>query len=179
MKRITILLEVLLCASLGLWAQQAGTAKEPTGSPKAEAGNKTAKLPAANMGAYTPDKLQWGTAPDVLPAGSQLAVVEGDPTKPGPYTMRLKMPAGYKIAPHHHARREHVTVMSGEFKVGMGDKFDESKMNSFSPGSFAWLEPSVHHYAMAATESVIQLHGTGPWEIIYINPSDDPRKAKK
>jgi quercetin dioxygenase-like cupin family protein len=132
-----------------------------------------------DMGAYTLDRLQWGAAPDVLPAGSQLAVIEGDPTKPGPYTMRLKMPASYKIAPHHHARREHVTVMSGEFKVGMGDKFDETKMNSFSPGSFAWLEPSVHHYAMAGSDCVIQLHGTGPWEIIYINPSDDPRKTKK
>src|SRR5215472_9628954 len=144
MKRVTIALELVLCASVGLWAQQAGIAKESKSSPKAAAEEKTAaKQPAPNMGAYTPEKLQWGAAPDVLPAGSQLAVVEGDPTKPGPYTMRLKMPAGYKIAPHHHARREHVTVMSGEFKGGMGDKFDESKMNSFSSGSFAWLEPAV------------------------------------
>jgi quercetin dioxygenase-like cupin family protein len=179
MKRLTIVLQLLLCFSVGLWAQKAGRTKESK-APKAATGEKTAaKQSADNMGAYTPDKLQWGPAPQVLPAGSQLAVVEGDPTKSGPYTMRLKMPAGYKIAPHHHARREHVTVMSGEFKVGMGDKFDESKMNSFSPGSFAWLEPAVHHYAMAATESVIQLHGTGPWEIIYINPSDDPRNVKK
>jgi len=129
--------------------------------------------------AYTPDKLRWGPAPDVLHSGAQLAVVEGDPTKSGPYTMRLKMPLGYKIAPHHHARREHVTVMSGDFKVGMGDKFDESRMNWFSAGSFAWLDPAVHHYAMAESGSTIQLHGMGPWEIIYINPSDDPRKTKK
>jgi hypothetical protein len=60
--------------------------------------------------------------------------------------------------------------------IGMGDKFDESKMNTFSSGSFAWLAPTVHHYAMAGSETVIQLHGTGPWEIVYINPSDDPRK---
>jgi quercetin dioxygenase-like cupin family protein len=182
MKRVINLLILFLCASMSLWAQQPGTAKEAKGTPaghKAATGEKAKQPAAANMGAYTPDKLQWGPAPDVLAPGAQLAVVEGDPTKPGPYTMRLKMPAGYKISPHHHARREHVTVMSGEFKVGMGDKFDESKMNSFSAGSFAWLEPAVHHYAMASTETVIQLHGTGPWEIVYINPSDDPRKAKK
>jgi quercetin dioxygenase-like cupin family protein len=171
MKTTTTIL-VLLCASLCLWAWQpiAGSAYGPAGQKGSD---------ASNMAAYTPDKLQWGPAPDVLPAGAQLAVVEGDPTKPGPYTMRLKMPAGYKIPPHHHARREHVTVESGEFKVGMGDQFDESKMSSFTAGSFAWLDPTVHHYAMAATDTVIQLHGTGPWEIIYINSSDDPRKSKK
>jgi hypothetical protein len=69
---------------------------------------------------------------------------------------------------HHHARREHVTVISGAFKVGMGDSFDAGKMNEFAPGSFAYLEPTVHHYAMAKGETVIQLHGTGPWEIVYV-----------
>jgi quercetin dioxygenase-like cupin family protein len=172
MNRARIVL-LLVCASGWLWAQQPGK------STTTGAGTSQKATSAANMGVYTPDKLQWGPAPDVLPAGAQLAVVEGDPMKPGPYTMRLKMPAGYKIAPHHHARREHVTVVSGEFKVGMGDKFDESMMNTFSSGSFAWLAPTVHHYAMAGPETVIQLHGTGPWEIVYINPSDDPRKTKK
>ena len=93
--------------------------------------------------------------------------------------MRLKMPDGYKIPPHHHLRREHVTVISGAFKVGMGDSFDAEKMNEFAPGSFAYLEPTVHHYAMAKGETVIQLHGTGPWEIKYVNPADDPRHGAK
>lgn len=86
------------------------------------------------------------------------------------------MPSGYKIPPHHHHAREHVTVISGEFLVGMGDKFDEGKMSSFSPGAFAYLEPTVHHYAMAKGDTVIQLHGQGPWQIIYINPADNPQK---
>ena len=86
------------------------------------------------------------------------------------------MPAGYRIPPHFHMRREHVTVVSGNLKVGMGDKFDEGAMNSFSPGSFAYLEPQTHHYAMADGETVIQLHGIGPWGIKYVNASDDPRK---
>jgi len=124
---------------------------------------------------YTPDAIHWGAAPNALPSGAQLAVLEGDPTKPGAYTMRLKMSDGYKIPPHHHLHREHVTVISGTFKVGMGDSFDEGKMNEFAPGSFAYLEPTAHHYAMAKGETVIQLHGAGPWEIKYVNPADDPR----
>jgi quercetin dioxygenase-like cupin family protein len=136
-----------------------------------------AQKSAEHVKTYTPDAIQWGAAPDALPPGAQLAVLEGNPMKPGPYTMRLKMPDGYKIPPHHHLRREHVTVVSGTFKVGMGDQFDEGKMNEFAPGSFAYLEPTVHHYASAKGESVIQLHGSGPWEIRYVNPEDDPRKS--
>ena len=132
---------------------------------------------AEHVKTYSPDAIQWGAAPDALPPGAQLAVLEGDPTKPGSYTMRLKMPDGYKILPHHHLRREHVTVVSGAFKVGMGDQFDEGKMQEFAPGSFAYLEPTVHHYASAKGETVIQLHGTGPWEIHYVKPTDDPRKG--
>lgn len=126
---------------------------------------------------FAANDLNWGPAPAVLPAGAKLAVLEGNPMQPGPYTMRLQMPGGYKIAPHHHHAREHVTVISGEFLVGMGDKFDESKMKSFSPGAFAYLDPAVHHYAMAKGETVIQLHGQGPWQIIYVNPADNPQKA--
>ena len=92
--------------------------------------------------------------------------------------MRLKMPDGYRIPPHSHPRVEHVTVISGTAKVGMGDTFDESKMNSFAAGSFAAIEPGVHHYAMASGETIIQLHGMGPWAINYANPNDDPRKKK-
>jgi hypothetical protein len=72
-----------------------------------------------------------------------------------------------------------VTVISGAFKVGMGDSFETGKMSEFAPGSFAYLEPTVHHYAMAKGETVIQLHGIGPWEIVYVNPADDPRHSAK
>jgi quercetin dioxygenase-like cupin family protein len=138
-----------------------------------------AQKPDEHVKTYTPDALNWSAAPDALPAGAQLAVLEGNPMGPGAYTMRLKMPGDYKIPPHHHARREHVTVISGAFKVGMGDTFDAGKMNEFPAGSFAYLEPTVHHYAMAKGETVIQLHGTGPWEIKYVNPADDPRHGAK
>jgi quercetin dioxygenase-like cupin family protein len=88
------------------------------------------------------------------------------------------MPAGYKIAPHWHPLRENVTVISGTFKLGMGDQFDESKMMAVSAGSFAYLDPSMHHYAMAVDEVVIQIHGMSPVQFNYINPNDDPSRKK-
>jgi mannose-6-phosphate isomerase-like protein (cupin superfamily) len=155
---------------LGLLAAVA----QKKGGPAGASGQ--ASKPADQVKTYSGSDLNWGPAPAVLPAGAKLAVLEGNPMQSGPYTMRLQMPAGYKIPPHHHHAREHVTVISGEFLVGMGDKFDESKMNSFSSGAFAYLEPTMHHYAMAKGETVIQLHGQGPWQIIYVNPADNPQK---
>jgi hypothetical protein len=127
---------------------------------------------------FTPDAVPFGPAPAFIPPGAQLAVLEGNPmANSGDYTVRLKMPAGYKIAPHWHPQRENVTVISGTFKVGMGDKFDESKMGSFPAGSFAFLDPDMHHYAMASGPVVVQIHGSAPVQFNYVNPSDDPSKA--
>jgi quercetin dioxygenase-like cupin family protein len=129
--------------------------------------------------AFTPDTIQWGPPPPFVAQGAQFAVVEGDPTAEGSnYTVRLKMPAGYRIAPHWHPLRENVTVISGTFKVGMGDTFDTGKMASFPAGSFAYLDPDMHHYAMAATDVVVQIHGKAPVQFNYINPQDDPSKKK-
>jgi len=127
--------------------------------------------------AFTPDQIKYGPPPPFVAAGAQLAVLEGDPTaSTGDFTIRLKMPDGYKIAPHWHPKRENVTVVSGSFKVGMGDKFDESKMNNFAAGSFAYLDPEMHHYAMASGPTVVQVHGMSPLQFNYVNPADDPSK---
>lgn len=127
--------------------------------------------------AFTPDQVKFGPAPASLPAGAQLAVLEGNPAADtGDFTVRLKMPDGYKIAPHWHPKRENVTIVSGSFKVGMGDKFDESKMMDFPAGSFAYLDPDMHHYARASGETVVQIHGMSPLQINYVNPGDDPSK---
>jgi quercetin dioxygenase-like cupin family protein len=127
--------------------------------------------------AFTPDTVQWGPPPPFVAPGAQFAVLEGDPTaSSGNYTVRLKMPAGYRIAPHWHPLRENVTVISGTFKVGMGDTFNADKMGSFPAGSFAYLDPDMHHYAMAASDVVVQIHGTAPVQFNYINPKDDPSK---
>lgn len=126
---------------------------------------------------FTPDQVKWGPVPAFVAPGAQLAVLEGDPTaSSGDFTVRLKMPSGYKIAPHWHPKRENVTVISGSFKVGMGDKFDQNKMTAFGPGSFAYLDPDMHHYAMSSGETVVQVHGMSPLQFNYVNPADDPSK---
>ena len=132
---------------------------------------------AQEKNAFTPDTIQWAPAPPFLTAGAQLAVLEGNPAgTTGDYTVRLKMPDGYRIAPHWHPLRENVTVISGNFKVGMGDTFEVDKMATFPPGSFAYLDPNMHHYAMAAGEVTIQIHGASPLQINYVHPEDDPGK---
>jgi mannose-6-phosphate isomerase-like protein (cupin superfamily) len=135
--------------------------------------------PSLAQNAFTPDQVKFGPVPPFLPPGAQLAVLEGDPmAASGDFTIRIKMPDGYKIAPHTHPHRENVTVLSGTLKVGMGDQFDASKMMSFGPGSFAYLDPTVHHYAAASGETVIQIHGQSPAQFNYINPADDPTPKK-
>jgi hypothetical protein len=127
--------------------------------------------------AFTPQTIPWGPPPPFVNPGAQLAVIEGNPgASSGDYTVRLKMPDGYRIAPHWHPQRENVTVISGTFKVGMGDVFDKDKMAPFPAGSFAFLDPSMHHYAMASGEVIVQVHGTAPLQFNYVNPKDDPSK---
>ena len=129
--------------------------------------------------AFTPEQIKYGPPPPFVAPGAQLAVLEGDPTaSTGDFTIRLKMPDGYRIAPHYHPARENVTVLSGTLKVGMGDQFDASKMMSFGAGSFAYLDPSMHHYAAASGETVVQIHGMSPAKFNYINPADDPTPKK-
>jgi hypothetical protein len=138
-----------------------------------------AHSPAHEKNTFTPDTIVWGQAPPFLLPGAQLAVLEGDPSAPsGDYTVRLKMPGGYRIAPHWHPQRENVTIISGTFKVGMGDTFDEAKMGAFPAGSFAYLDPSMHHYAMASGDVVVQVHGAAPLQFNYVNADDDPSKKK-
>ena len=134
---------------------------------------------AAEKNAFTPADIPYGPAPAFVAPGAQLAVLEGNPgASSGDYTVRLKMPAGYRIAPHWHPQRENVTVISGTFKVGMGDQFNESAMGTFPAGSFAYLDPDMHHYAMATGEVVVQVHGTAPLQFNYVNPADDPSRNK-
>jgi hypothetical protein len=124
--------------------------------------------------AFTPDTIPWGPAPPFLAPGAQFAVLEGDPTaSSGDYTVRLKMPDGYRIAPHFHPLRENVTVISGTFKLGMGDVFTTNKMTAFIAGSFAFLDPNMHHFAMACGETIVQVHGSSPLQFNFVNSADD------
>lgn len=139
-----------------------------------------AALPAPpTPNAFTNDQIQFGPVPPFLAPGAQLAVLEGDPgASTGDFTVRLKMPDGYKIAPHWHPKRENVTVISGNFRVGMGDSWDDSKMMTFGAGSFAYMDPEMHHYAMASGPVIVQVHGISPFQFHYVNPNDDPSNKK-
>jgi quercetin dioxygenase-like cupin family protein len=123
-----------------------------------------------------PGAITWGAAPAVLPPGAKAAVLEGDPAKPGAFRLRLWMPAGYTIPPHFHPVTEHVTVVQGTFLVGMGDQLDPSKFSELPAGTFGAIPPGMKHFARAKGEVILQLHGTGPWGLTYVNPADDPRR---
>jgi quercetin dioxygenase-like cupin family protein len=123
-----------------------------------------------------PGEVKWGPAPSVMPAGAQMAVISGDPSKDGLYVIRVKMPAKYQIPAHHHPTAEYVTVLAGEFNIGMGDKLDMQKGKALGPGGFAAAPATMNHYAWASKATVVQIHGQGPFAITYVNPADDPSK---
>jgi quercetin dioxygenase-like cupin family protein len=123
-----------------------------------------------------PSELKWGDPPPVFEKGASFALVAGDPSKPGHYAVRLKMPAGYKIAPHWHPTDEHVTVISGSFALGMGEKFDQKNMKTLPQGGYAIAPANMRHYAMATTDAIVQVDGQGPFMLTYVNPADDPSK---
>jgi hypothetical protein len=128
----------------------------------------------------TPDKLKWGPAPPSLPPGAKLAVLDGDPTKAGaPYVLRAKFSDGYRVPPHWHPVDENVTVLKGVLVVGRGEKVDKKAAKELPAGSFSKMPKGMRHYAWAKGETVIQVHGVGPFEIHYVNPADDPRKKAK
>ena len=124
------------------------------------------------------DEAKWGTAPPVLPAGAQIAVLAGDPTKAVPYTIRLKFPAHYAIPAHSHPTDEHVVVVSGALTFGMGDSLikDSPGDKTLPSGGFALMPAHMNHYAYTGDqETTIVLYGQGPVEFKYVNPADDPR----
>jgi len=121
-----------------------------------------------------PDKLIWA-AVSSLPKGAQIAVIEGPMNEAVPFTVRLKFPANYQIPAHWHPAVERVTVLSGTFNMGSGDSFDSTKTHAINSGGMAIMPAKSNHFAWTASETVVQLNGTGPWGITYVNPADDPR----
>ena len=122
------------------------------------------------------DAVQWGPAPPSLPPGAQVAVLLGSPAKEGPFVIRLKFPAGFTVPPHRHSKDELVTVISGKFAVGSGEKMEQETLKALPAASFVHLPAGMPHYAWAEVESVVQINGVGPFDVTYIDPKDDPRK---
>ena len=165
MKKIVLLFSIILTAAVLVIAA----------APK-----QTAKATATTEHKIlTPADMQWGDAPAGLPPGAKLAVLDGDPNKSGSFTVRLKTPAGYKIPPHTHPTAERVTGISGTAHIGMGEKFDETTAREIAPGSFVVLPANMAHFASMADETIVQIQSEGPFQIKYVNPTDDPRNVKK
>ena len=123
-----------------------------------------------------PNEVKWSPAPPSVPKGAEVAVLYGDPSKDGPFAMRLKMPKGYAIPPHSHPKPEIVTVILGTFQIGMGDAADKSKVTALPAGGFFGFPPGMTHFAFIDEDTVVQINSNGPWGLSYVNPKDDPRQ---
>jgi hypothetical protein len=128
---------------------------------------------------YTPGDIEWRPGPGSFQPGAEFAVLEGDPSQPGVFTMQIRMPDGFMIAPHWHPGVERVTVLSGTFYLGHGDSLDRQAAQRLPAGSHFSLPPEMRHFAFTAGATVIQLSSIGPWEITYVNPADDPRRGNR
>ncbi|MDF3031062.1 MAG: signal peptide protein [Moraxellaceae bacterium] len=123
---------------------------------------------------HHPDTLQWTDVPPNLPRGARLAILSGDPFQRGPFVIRLQVPAGYTLPPHWHSMVENVTVLSGSLHLGMGDVLDVGAARELPAGGFHSISARVHHFAFSPSGAVVQIHGEGPFDIQYVNPSDNP-----
>ncbi|MGH7599268.1 MAG: cupin domain-containing protein [bacterium] len=172
MKRYQVCILVLaLLALVSLHFAQVNRAEQKTGSVA------TDTHPSHLM--IRPDDVKWGSASPKLPPGAQFAVLEGDPSKPGaPYTLRAEVPDGYSVPPHWHPMDEKITVIQGIIRLGMGKKFDSAKLRDLPAGSYALLPKGEPHFNQYQGETIIQLHGIGPYDINYVNPADDPSRKK-
>jgi hypothetical protein len=132
-----------------------------------------------DAGFFAPADIQWQDGPKSIPAGAQLAVLEGDPTKEGPFVMRLLLPDGYSIPPHTHPKTERLTVISGTFNIAMGEKLDKKSGRRMPAGTFGFWAAGMKHFVWAEGKTIVQLHGMGPWSIKYLNEADDPRNKAK
>ena len=131
------------------------------------------------MGLFLPRDIPWVAGPASLRPGAKMAVLEGDPTREGVFTMRLRLPNGFEVSPHWHSQVEHVTVLSGVLHFGVGETFDRSATRPMPAGSFGYWPIGMRHFAWAEGETVLQLHGRGPWTVTYVTATDDPRRPRK
>jgi len=123
-----------------------------------------------------PKEIKWGDAPPVFMKGAKMAVLMGDPGKAGPFVARLQVPASYKIMPHWHSMDEDLTVISGSFYLAEGDKMEMKGAHEIKAGGFHHLPAKTHHFAYSKGAAVVQINGMGPFDLVYIDPKDDPSK---
>ncbi len=128
---------------------------------------------------FRPSEIEWQAAPPAFERGAEVAVLEGDPSAEGEvYTLRLRLPPDYVIAPHTHPLPERAVVLSGEFYLGHGETVDREEAERLEPGTYSMIPPGSVHYVLTGSEGDTILHITsiGPLEINYVDPEDDPRR---
>jgi hypothetical protein len=134
---------------------------------------------SAGHSMVSPDALKWADLPS-LPPGAKIAIMQGPMNEAVPFTVRVRIPANYRVPAHWHPAIEHVSVLSGTLYMGLGKALDVTKGMAVPVGGFAVMPPKTPHFAYTTSEPVeFQLHGVGPWGITYINPADDPRNRQQ
>ena len=121
-------------------------------------------------------EIKWGPAPPFVPPGMEVAVMSGDPSKEGPFSIRMRAPANYVFPPHSTPAAETITVLSGLLYIGVGDTFDRTKAKRMAVGSFVELPGKISHYSWNPSEVIVEVHSVGPSPVTYANPADDPSK---
>jgi quercetin dioxygenase-like cupin family protein len=163
MKKVFLLIAVMVFSLVHLSAQQ----------PAASGDMHSMGHIMLNTGDF-----KWMDAPPGLPPGSKVAVLSGDPSKAGPFTIRIMMPENYKVPPHTHPSYENVVVLEGSLYMGSGEKIEESKAMKLDAGGYSAIPAGSPHYVFSKDKVTLQVNGEGPFAINYINPADDPRNKK-
>ena len=127
-----------------------------------------------------PDAIRWGPASPKLPQGAQMAVLSGNPSVPGElYVFRVKLPDGFSVPPHWHPMDENVTVLKGTMMLGFGERFDAAAFRDLPAGTYATLPKEQPHFNRMKGETILQFHGIGPYDIVYVNAADDPSRSSR
>ncbi len=176
MRRVRTCLVVLVLAAAATGLRAQAPAKSAPKPPEHAAKPAAHAAPAGNL--MNAADMKWGPAPPAFNPGAQMAVVDGDPSKAAPFVIRVKLPDGFKVMPHWHPTDENVTVVSGSLSRGMGEKWDDAAMTTLTAGGFARMPKKMAHYVVAKGETIVQVHGVGPFALTYVNPKDDPRLKK-
>ena len=156
-----VIVVLTLVAPASVWAQQQKPSTTDAGTD--------------NVIRLTPDELTWTAGPPMLPPGARMAVIECSFSRPGPFTVRLKFPANYRIPAHWHPVKVTVTVISGSFNMGFGDELDPGRGKMLPTGSIFEMPATIHHFGWTTEETIIQEHGVGPLSVNYLKPAPDGR----
>ena len=170
----------MLLPALGLLLGCGGGADRPVDRESGAMGGGPAAdtMPAASTDAMDTAGdagLTWGPPPEGLPTGARVAVISGDPTKAGPFTVRIDMPPDYAVRPHHHPVSEELRVLEGTLHLGKGSKWDQAAFKTVEPDQPVTNKAKEPHFVHAASRVVLEVQSTGPFAITYVDPKDDPR----